>query len=277
MGAGFDGPVFKIAVQSDDKIVVGGLFSSVDGTSSNSLARLNSDGSVDTDFTTALGSGFDGPVAAVAVQSDGEIVVGGFFTSVNATSSKRAARLNSDGSPDADFSTALGDGFNNTVNSVAVQSNGEIVVGGAFTSVDGTPSNRLARLFRDPPAPGPGPAPDGATAVPNVPQSVAVKGGQFAKRFVVSWSAPRVEDGRPVDSYRVTVKQKGKKKALITTNLSAETLSYVVKRSTLLKKTTRSRGDMSGTSYRYNVWVQAVNDKGVSTAAKERIMVTVKN
>ena len=51
-----------------------------------------------------------------------------------------------DGTPDTTFSTNIGSGFNNYVTGVAVQSDGKIVVGGYFTSINGTASNRIARL-----------------------------------------------------------------------------------------------------------------------------------
>ena len=56
----------------------------------------------------------------------------------------RIARLNSDGTFDSSFN--VGTGANNTVNSVALQSNGKVLVGGAFTDYNGNLRNRLIRL-----------------------------------------------------------------------------------------------------------------------------------
>ncbi len=73
-----NGSVHAIAVQSDGKIVVGGNFSganSIGGQTRNFIARL--------DATTGAADSFDPdanlPVFAVAMQSDGKIVVGGLF------------------------------------------------------------------------------------------------------------------------------------------------------------------------------------------------------
>ena len=55
----------------------------------------------------------------------------------------------SDGTLDAAFTTATGAGFNNSVFSVAVQADGKIVVGGAFTTLGGVTVNRIARLNAD--------------------------------------------------------------------------------------------------------------------------------
>ena len=149
IGSGFNSDVYGVAVQSDGKIVVGGNFTTINGTASNRIARLNADGTPDTTFSTNIGSGFDGYVNAVAVQSDGKIVVVGGFNSINGTASSYIARLNADGTPDTTFSTNIGSGFNNLVRGVAVQSDGKIVVGGGFTSINGTTSSYIARLNAD--------------------------------------------------------------------------------------------------------------------------------
>jgi uncharacterized delta-60 repeat protein len=151
IGTGFNNTVNSIAVQGDGKILVGGTFTSYNGTSRNRIGRLNSDGSLDTGFS--IGTGFPtNAVNSIAVQGDdGKILVGGSFTSYNGTTRNRIARLNSDGSFDTGFS--IGTGFNSAVNSIAVQGDdGKILVGGTFTSYNGGAagsSNRIARLNSD--------------------------------------------------------------------------------------------------------------------------------
>ncbi len=145
-GTGFNGNVESVAVQTDGKIVVGGSFTAVNGVTSNRIARLNADGSVDTAFSANLGAGPSDDVKSVAVQSDGRIVIGGWFTAVNGTPSARIARLNDNGSVDTAFSANTGTGFDFDVSSVALQAGNKIVVGGGFTAVNGTLSKRLARL-----------------------------------------------------------------------------------------------------------------------------------
>ena len=121
------------------------------------LESFAADGTPDTTFSTNIGSGFNSSVFGVAVQSDGKIVVGGDFTTINGTGSNKIARLNADGTPDTTFSTNIGSGFNgggfnNGVFGVAFQSDGKIIVGGNFTTINGTTSNFIARL-NGPPAP----------------------------------------------------------------------------------------------------------------------------
>ena len=150
IGDGFNDTVDSIAIQSDGKIVVGGgAFTEFDGTTSNYIARLNSDGTLDTTFTTNLGDGFDAEVYDVAIQSDGKIIAVGDFWEIDGTSSRAIARLNSDGTPDTTFTTNLGDGFGGYIYDVEIQSDGKILVGGAFNSIDGANSNNITRLNSD--------------------------------------------------------------------------------------------------------------------------------
>src|SRR5262249_25138829 len=79
--AGTDAAVYSIVLQNDGKILLGGLFTSVGGTNRNYLARLNPDGSIDTNF--AIGSGLNYAVYSLAQQSDGKLLVGGSFTAYN--------------------------------------------------------------------------------------------------------------------------------------------------------------------------------------------------
>ena len=146
LGTGFNNYVYSVKVQSDGKIIVGGLFTSFNGNTTKRLVRLNSDGTEDTSFSTNLGTGFDVSVFDTSIQSDGKIIVGGSFASLNGSTRNRLVRLNSDGTVDTTFSTNLGTGFNNTVSTVAIQSDGKIIVGGDFTSLNSTSRNKLVRL-----------------------------------------------------------------------------------------------------------------------------------
>ena len=100
-GSGFDFPVYTIAIQSDNKILVGGNFSDYSGTGANRIIRLNTNGSIDGTFN--YGSGFDDSVNTIAIQSDNKILVGGVFTDYSGTGANKIIRLNSDGSIDGTF------------------------------------------------------------------------------------------------------------------------------------------------------------------------------
>ena len=80
---------------SDGKFMVGGTFTSYNGTSINRIARLNADGTLDTSF--AVGTGFNSTVYPVTPQSTGKVVTSGFFTNYNGTAVPRVVRINTDG------------------------------------------------------------------------------------------------------------------------------------------------------------------------------------
>lgn len=141
------GGVTALAVQADGKIVIGGLFTSVGGVARNRIARLNSDGTLDTTFLNGL-SGTNDVVNAVAVQADGKIVLVGNFSTVNGTARLRIARLNSDGTLDTAFLNGLS-GVNFRVNAVVVQPDNKIILGGGFTTINGVVRSRIGRLNTD--------------------------------------------------------------------------------------------------------------------------------
>ena len=121
-------------MQPDGKVVLGGYFSSIAGVNCGLLARLNDDGSFDSNFlgsTTISGRSVD----ALAVTSDGKIVVGGDFMSTSGHIG--IVRLNSDGSADASFNPHI-DGVATTI-WACIQGDGKILIGGIFSSVDGSP------------------------------------------------------------------------------------------------------------------------------------------
>jgi uncharacterized delta-60 repeat protein len=107
----------------------------------NRIARLNTDGSLDSGFNPNA----DSSVYTIAVQADGKILVGGLFTSMGGQTRDRIARLNLDGSLDSGFNPNA----NSIVNSIAVQADGKILVGGSFTTMGGQTRNRIARINPD--------------------------------------------------------------------------------------------------------------------------------
>ena len=138
--------MWSLAEDSNGKIYAGGTFSSYNGTTSKGIVRLNSDGSIDTGFNS--GTGFsDFIVWIIKIDSNGKIYVGGRFTSYNGTTANRIIRLNTDGSIDTGFNS--GTGFDNTAIQIKLDSNGKIIVGGNFTSYNGTSRSKLVLLNSD--------------------------------------------------------------------------------------------------------------------------------
>lgn len=144
--AGTNGVTHAISLQGPDlKILLGGAFSELNGETGHlNIGRLNADGTLDTSFTASCNQ----TVRTLAVQpSDHKSIVGGDFTQVNGLAAAHLARLNLDGSLDDAFQTASGP--NGPVTAVRLQTDGKIVIAGAFTVVKGTDRRNLARLNAD--------------------------------------------------------------------------------------------------------------------------------
>ena len=185
-GTGPDQVIFSVALQPDGKVLIGGRFTTVNGSPRNKIARLNADGSLDTTFATGAGgsgtvysiavqpddkiltgghyiarlktngsfdatfdpgTGVNDLVRCMVVQPDGRVLIGGDFTTIDGASIHQIARLNTDGSRDSTFDP--GTGPNDYVFSVALQSDGKVLIGGKFTSFNGTTRKSLARLNAD--------------------------------------------------------------------------------------------------------------------------------
>jgi uncharacterized delta-60 repeat protein len=146
-GNGFNGGrVRTTLVQPDQRIIVLGDFLAFNGTVRRAIARLLPDGTYDSSFSPGEPTlyGF----RCAALQPDGKVLVGGNFNGFAGTSQARLMRLNSDGSLDAGFAPLIGV-EPNIVETVVLQPDGKILVGGNFTTVQGQPRNGVARLLPD--------------------------------------------------------------------------------------------------------------------------------
>ena len=149
--AGINPWVNTVAAQGDGKVLIAGAFTTVDGVSRTNIARLNANGTLDTGFQAAIsGGGSSIGVRLVAVQRDGKVLIWGEFTTINDVNRFTIARLNSDGTLDTGFQTAVSSGSPRpgVVASVAMQSDGKMLIGGEFDMVNGVSRNSLARLNR---------------------------------------------------------------------------------------------------------------------------------
>jgi uncharacterized delta-60 repeat protein len=140
---GADAFVLAIAVQADNKILIGGSFSTYAGVSRNRIARLNANGTLDISFT--VGTGFNGSVRALTIQSSGKVLAGGDFATYNGTSAQYIARLTTTGGLDGTFTANP----NGSIYAIAQRSTGDVLIGGQFTNYDGASQNRLVRLTVD--------------------------------------------------------------------------------------------------------------------------------
>ena len=143
-----DDTVSTITVQGDGKILLGGNFTSIGGVERSNLVRLTTKGLVDESFANVE---LNGSVLAILVQADGGILLSGSFTLVNQVERNRIARLDADGNLDTEFDPDVtGVGAGGSVGTLALQTDGRILIGGSFTAVGSGDSlvarSNLARL-----------------------------------------------------------------------------------------------------------------------------------
>lgn len=147
-GEGVNGTVAALAVQPDGKVLVGGLFSAVQGAPRQNIARLHPDGTLDDAFAM---QGINGQVLALAVRPGGGFVAGGDFNQALGTECLNLAVFGPDGQLDPAFH---GEGrpvvgTNGVIRAVAVQPDGAILIGGSFSSAAGQPRLAIARFRPD--------------------------------------------------------------------------------------------------------------------------------
>lgn len=186
-GIGADSTVFNVAVQADGKIVIVGTFDTYNGAAQPGVARLNTDGTLDSSFAPVIAS--TSTVNALAIQPDGKILIGGTFTSVNATAMNRIARLNSDGTLDSSF--VIGTGASSTIQDIRLMADGKIYIGGSFTTFNGFAAGRIARLL---PTGAPDTAFDPGVGASSTVYSIAVTGDgvYIGGAFTTVKTEPRV-------------------------------------------------------------------------------------
>jgi uncharacterized delta-60 repeat protein len=145
--------VLTTAIQSDGKFLIGGTFTGYDTISGyNGLVRFNSDSTLDIDFCETIKSKFS-TIRDIKIQPNGQILVAGDYTDYGGVPNRnRLVRLNIDGTLDDFFCSNASDGnkFIDRINSIAIQSDGKILIAGNFTSYNNFSNrNRLVRLNFD--------------------------------------------------------------------------------------------------------------------------------
>ena len=143
-GASIVGSAICMATQEDGKLLVGGSFTTISGTAKTNLARLDTDGTVDTSFTATL----NGNVRGISVQTDGRILIVGDFTTISGNTHRRLGRLLSDGTEDTTFSSTI-DAASGTVLGVALQEDGKPIITGD-PNISGVGYRKIARFINDP-------------------------------------------------------------------------------------------------------------------------------
>jgi len=135
------GMVTDIVVAPDQKILIGGYFTTINGATRSMVARLNADGSIDNSFNPPF---VDGTVTKLARDASGRVIVSGHFTTVGGRAQRALARLTDTGVVDAGFAPILGD----SISSFGLQADGSVVALRSFpTNVNGENTAPLARFL----------------------------------------------------------------------------------------------------------------------------------
>ncbi len=143
---GSNGGIFTSVVQTDGKILVAGNFTEMNGMQLNRIARLNPDGTIDSSFNP--GTGANGRVNALAVLSNGKIIVGGQFTRYNEIERNGILCIHGDGRLDTGFNlgSTLFPGAN--IRALTLSFDEKIYIGGSFFTLNGF-GGYLIRIHAD--------------------------------------------------------------------------------------------------------------------------------
>ena len=148
------GSITQMALQADGKIIIIGNFTQYDGIEAKGIARIHSNGRIDTSFKTGLGFmvGINHLPHTIHIQNNGKILIGGRFNSYNTSYAINIVRLNQDGSTDTSFNATQVSGFNDgkgNVYCIKTQPDGKIIAGGNFAISDKFESWNLVRFNAD--------------------------------------------------------------------------------------------------------------------------------
>ncbi|MDB4998125.1 MAG: Delta-60 repeat-containing protein [Myxococcaceae bacterium] len=131
-----------LTVQSDGKILVGGHLGS-----SLLVERLTTAGALDTTFATggsfvSAGGGGSSQADSIVVQSDGKLVVGGYYQPTGSTAQLAVGRLGADGTVDTTFGAGSTGwitfgGSSGAAESLVLLADGSILAGGWSGSISG--------------------------------------------------------------------------------------------------------------------------------------------
>lgn len=139
----FDGQVLSTAVQADGQVLIGGYFTTVKGNYRQGIARLNTNGSLDTSFNPHHDNynAFYGK--SISIQTDGKVLVCGSVGGSGKFSAFPIKRLNTNGTLDSTFANP---GILDEIQTLALQADGNVLIGGYFAFGPGRTNRGIGRL-----------------------------------------------------------------------------------------------------------------------------------
>lgn len=146
---GVSGEIRESIVLPDGRILIAGFLTDSGRPALSGIVRLNSDGTVDSEFRMSGGARWnEGPPGIITLKrlSDGRFLAGGEFNTFDGVDQSGLVRLLPTGELDKSFRPPLFSGT--TVSSVALQADGRILVSGLL-NIEGVGRSVLMRLERD--------------------------------------------------------------------------------------------------------------------------------
>jgi uncharacterized delta-60 repeat protein len=135
-----NGNVMALLRLADGSRIVGGQFTSINGTPRLNLAKLRPDGTLDPDWHPAP----DREVYALADDGAGHLYVGGWFYSIGGQDRDNLARIDASGNGTAD--PTWNPAPSSFVYALSVDAAGRVYAGGQFDTIGGQTRQHLARL-----------------------------------------------------------------------------------------------------------------------------------
>lgn len=136
--------VNALARDENGRVIVGGAFSFSSQTVADHIVRLLPDGSLDPSFGN--GEGPNGEVRVVTQRTNGSWVIGGGFSEYAGVPCSGLVALLPDGALDTGFDAHLGHEAGSIVYCITQAGNGDLLIGGRFTEVQGRFRIGLTRL-----------------------------------------------------------------------------------------------------------------------------------
>jgi uncharacterized delta-60 repeat protein len=135
----------SLTLDENGRILICGQFARFDNEPRLHVARLQTNGLLDTSFSAPL-HGDSVVVHRAIVEAGGKIIIAGGFTTTGAVVRADVARLNNDGSVDASFDAG---NIESSVSRLIRQQDGKYLLGGHIAAVNGVPRAFVARLMGD--------------------------------------------------------------------------------------------------------------------------------
>ena len=142
---GADKTVYGMALIGDTTAVIVGNLTTFNFQSFPGIAEIDSNGKLRPSIVFNPHAGANGEVDDVAIAGNNQILISGNFSAYGGTGFSGIASMDTSATPDTTFHSAAGN--NLQIYKMDIQPNGKILIGGSFSSYNGTRRNGIARLY----------------------------------------------------------------------------------------------------------------------------------